>query len=76
MGTGPALTATDEAGYEVVAMTLAAIVMLAWGLLLGLGDGVYFVIPALILGAAAVASITPRRGIPASDYRNRLRTRS
>ncbi|GIJ31556.1 hypothetical protein [Micromonospora sediminimaris] len=59
-----------------VATTLAAIVMLAWGLLLGLGDGVYFVIPALILGAAAVASITPRRGIPASDYRNRPRTRS
>ncbi|MEV4711561.1 hypothetical protein [Micromonospora sp. NPDC049374] len=55
----------DLAGRAVgVTTTLAAMAMLTWGLLLGLGDGVYLVIPALILGAAAIASITPRRGMP------------
>ncbi|MFI7552783.1 hypothetical protein ACIBQ2_23895 [Micromonospora sediminimaris] len=59
-----------------IATTLAAIVMLAWGLLLGLGDGGYFVIPALILGAAVVASITPRRGMPSPTTGTEPRTRS
>lgn len=40
--------------------TVAAVVMLSWGLILGLGDGFYYVYPALVLGAAAVASIRPR----------------
>lgn len=59
----------DLTGRAVgVATALGALVMLCWGLLLGLGDGVYFVIPALLLGAAAVASIVPRRGSPARDH--------
>jgi hypothetical protein len=64
--------AADLAGRVVgVTTVLAAMVMFAWGLLLGLGDGVYFVVPALVLGAAAVASITPRRGVSVSDRRDR-----
>ncbi|MEV0158225.1 hypothetical protein AB0H57_31675 [Micromonospora sp. NPDC050686] len=62
----------DLAGRAVAATTaLGALVMLAWGLLLGLGDGIYFVIPALVLGAAAVASIAPRRGMSARNHSDR-----
>jgi hypothetical protein len=43
-----------------ITTALGAFVMLAWGLLLGLGVGFYFVIPALLMGAAAIASIVPR----------------
>ncbi|MBQ1023789.1 hypothetical protein [Micromonospora sp. C95] len=64
--------AADLAGRAVgVTTTLAAMVMVVWGLLLGLGDGVYFVIPALVLGAAAVVSVTPRRGMPAAERQDR-----
>ncbi|MCZ7423502.1 MULTISPECIES: hypothetical protein [unclassified Micromonospora] len=64
--------AADLAGRAVgVTTTLAAMVMLVWGLLLGLGDGVYFVIPALVLGAAAVVSVTPRRGTSAPGRQDR-----
>lgn len=47
--------------------TAAAAIMLGWGLLLGLGAGFYYVFPALILGAAAVASIRSRRTAPRGD---------
>ncbi len=64
--------AADLVGRAVgVTTTLAAIVVLAWGLLLGLGDGVYFVIPALVLGAAAVVSVTPRRGTSVPERQDR-----
>src|SRR5829696_3577206 len=35
--------------------TAGAVVMLGWGLLLGLGLGLWFVLPALLLGVAAAA---------------------
>lgn len=38
------------------ATTVSAVLMLGWGLLLGLGLGVYFVLPAILLGVAAVVS--------------------
>lgn len=40
--------------------TVAAVLMLGWGLVLGLGAGFYYVYPAMFLGGAAVASILPR----------------
>ncbi|SDZ19911.1 hypothetical protein SAMN05444365_10721 [Micromonospora pattaloongensis] len=59
----------DLTGRAVgITTALGALVLLAWGLILGLGDGVYFVIPALVLGVAAVASITPRRGMSARNH--------
>lgn len=64
--------AADLTGRAVGATTaLCALVMLAWGLLLGLGDGVYVVVPALVLGAAAIASITSRRGLPVRERGDR-----
>ena len=59
----------DLTGRAVgITTALGALVMLSWGLILGLGNGVYFVLPALLLGAAAVASIVPRRGTPARNH--------
>ncbi|MEU4474994.1 hypothetical protein [Micromonospora sp. NPDC023888] len=40
--------------------TVAALVLLVWALLLGLGIGLWFVIPALLLGVAAIATMTSR----------------
>jgi hypothetical protein len=45
--------------------------MLSWGPILGLCDGILFMLPALLLGAAAVASIVPLRGAPARDHEDR-----
>ncbi|MEV4412312.1 hypothetical protein [Catellatospora sp. NPDC049609] len=51
----------DLAGRAVaVTTTVAALVLLAWGLLLGLGVGLWFLIPALLLGTAVVAGIASR----------------
>jgi hypothetical protein len=44
-----------------ITTTVGALVMLVWGLYLGLGIGLWFMIPALLLGAAAVASVPSRR---------------
>src|SRR5688572_5469080 len=38
--------------------TVAALVMLMWGLILGLGIGMWFVPPALLLGMAAIATMS------------------
>jgi hypothetical protein len=54
-----------------ITTALGAFVMLVWGLLLGLGDGFYFVFSALFLAAAAVASIIPRRGTPGRGREDR-----
>jgi predicted histidine transporter YuiF (NhaC family) len=52
----------DLAGRAVgITTTVGALVMLVWGLLLGLGIGFWFIIPALLLGMAAVAGISSRR---------------
>ncbi|SCL19717.1 hypothetical protein [Micromonospora inyonensis] len=52
----------DLVGHAVAVTTTAgALVMLAWGLLLGLGIGLWFLLPALLLGAAVLASIPSRR---------------
>ncbi|MFF0154083.1 hypothetical protein [Micromonospora sp. NPDC005203] len=40
--------------------TVGALVMLVWALLLGLGIGLWFVLPALLLGAAAIAAMANR----------------
>ncbi|MGC4811109.1 hypothetical protein ACLQ29_11340 [Micromonospora sp. DT228] len=40
--------------------TVGALVMLAWALLLGLGIGLRFALPALLLGAAAIATMASR----------------
>ena len=54
--------AADLAGRAVASTTaVAALLMLGWGLYLGLGIGLWFVIPALVLGAAAIASVPSRR---------------
>lgn len=56
-----AVVAADVTGRAVgVVTTVAAVVMLVWGLLLGLGYGIYFVLPALVLGLAALATLRPR----------------
>ncbi|GGO25298.1 hypothetical protein [Micromonospora parathelypteridis] len=43
-----------------VTTTVSALVMLLWGLLLGLGIGLWFVLPALLLGVAAIATMATR----------------
>jgi hypothetical protein len=43
------------------ATVVAALVMLAWALILGLGIGLWFTLPALILGTAAIATMSSRR---------------
>ncbi|GAA3463757.1 hypothetical protein ACFFSW_31390 [Saccharothrix longispora] len=56
-----AVVAADLTGRAVGVVTaVAALVMLVWALVLGLGPGVYFALPALILGLAALASVRPR----------------
>ncbi|HET6287245.1 MAG TPA: hypothetical protein VFG15_10865 [Amycolatopsis sp.] len=55
-----AAAVADLTGRAVTVVTaVAAVLMLAWGLLLGLGSGVWFVLPALVLGLAALASLRP-----------------
>ncbi|SCL37371.1 hypothetical protein GA0074692_4644 [Micromonospora pallida] len=52
----------DLTGRAVgITTTVGALVMLVWGLILGLGIGLWFVVPALLLGMAAVATIPSRR---------------
>jgi len=52
----------DLTGRAVGVTTAAgALVMLAWGLYLGLGIGPWFLIPAFLLGAAAIATVPSRR---------------
>jgi hypothetical protein len=43
-----------------ITTTVAALVMLTWGLILGLGIGLWFVVPALLLAMAAVATASSR----------------
>lgn len=43
-----------------IVTTVAALVVLVWALLLGLGIGLWFVIPAVLLGMAAVATTAAR----------------
>jgi predicted secreted protein len=50
-----------------ITTVVAALVMLVWGLILGLGIGLWFIIPALILGIAAVASMSSRRAAVPSN---------
>lgn len=49
--------------------TVGALVLLGWGLVLGLGIGLWFVLPALLLGFAALATV-PARGAAVSSKRN------
>jgi len=44
-----------------ITTTAAALVMLTWGLILGLGIGPWFVLPALLLAMAAVTTVSSRR---------------
>ncbi|MFG2046631.1 hypothetical protein ACGFIW_04280 [Micromonospora sp. NPDC048935] len=44
-----------------ITTTVSAVVLLLWALLLGLGVGLWFVLPALLLGMAAIATV-PGRG--------------
>ncbi|MEJ2853281.1 MULTISPECIES: hypothetical protein [unclassified Saccharothrix] len=56
-----AVAVADLAGRAVTLVTtVVALVMAAWGLMLGLGPGIYFVLPALVFGIAALTSIRPR----------------
>lgn len=58
-----AVAVADATGRAIGAVTAgAALVMLVWGLLLGLGYGAYFLLPALILVVAGLASVRPPRG--------------
>lgn len=43
-----------------ITTTVGALVMLIWGLILGLGIGFWFIPPALLLGMAAVATMSSR----------------
>jgi hypothetical protein len=43
-----------------ISTTIAALVTLAWGLILGLGIGPWFVVPGLLLVMAAVATVSSR----------------
>ena len=64
-----AVAVADLTGRAVGTLTtVAALVMLVWGLLLGLGPGVWYVLPALVLGLAALAGGRPR-GRRAEDVR-------
>ncbi|MFG1868490.1 hypothetical protein [Micromonospora arborensis] len=49
-----------------ITTTVAALVMLVWALILGLGIGLWFVLPAVLLGMAAIATTasTDRSGRP------------
>jgi len=52
----------DLTGRAVgITTTVGALVMLVWGLILGLGIGSWFLLPALLLGIAVVARISSRR---------------
>jgi hypothetical protein len=52
----------DLTGRAVgITTTVGALVMLVWGLILGLGIGPWFILPALLLGIAVVARISSRR---------------
>ncbi|MGM1062499.1 hypothetical protein [Saccharothrix sp. Mg75] len=52
----------DAVGRFVVTTTAAAaLLVLGWGVFLAMFITPYFVFPALVLGAAAIASVRPRR---------------
>ncbi|MFI6821590.1 hypothetical protein ACIBJE_11645 [Micromonospora sp. NPDC050187] len=52
----------DLTGRAVgITTAVGALVMLVWGLILGLGIGLWFILPALLLGMAVVAGISSRR---------------
>ena len=56
-----AVAVADITGRAVGTVTaVAAMVVLVWGLLLGLGQGGYFLFPALVLVVAVLASVGPR----------------
>lgn len=56
-----AVLVSDLAGRAVAFVTtVVALAMAAWGLVLGLGLGFCFVVPALVFGIAALASVRPR----------------
>ncbi|GAB2968555.1 hypothetical protein [Saccharothrix stipae] len=56
-----AVVVADLTGRAVgFVTTVAALVLAAWGLVLGLGPGFYFVLPALVFGIAALTSVRPR----------------
>lgn len=68
LGVPPAAAAlalvADLTGRAVgITTTAAALVVLAWGVLLGLGIGMWFTLPALILGVAAIATLASRRPV-------------
>lgn len=58
-----------DLAHRAVGITtaVAALVMLVWALLLGLGIGLWFTIPALMLGTAAVATISSRHATGGED---------
>ena len=59
--TAAAVAVADATGRAVGTVTaVAALAMLVWGLLFGLGSGGYFLLPALILVVAVLASVRPR----------------
>ncbi|MDQ2586872.1 hypothetical protein [Saccharothrix yanglingensis] len=56
-----AVVVADLTGRAAGVVTaVAASALLVWALVLGLGPGVYFALPALILGLAVPASVRPR----------------
>ncbi|WP_447001943.1 hypothetical protein ACRAKI_19555 [Saccharothrix isguenensis] len=56
-----AVAVADLAGRAVgFVTTVVALLMAGWGLVLGLGPGISFVLPALVLGIAALTSVRPR----------------
>ncbi|MFC4855862.1 hypothetical protein [Actinophytocola glycyrrhizae] len=56
-----AVAVADATGRAVGTVTaVAALAMLVWGLLLGLGYGAYFLLPGLILAVAVLANVRPR----------------
>lgn len=58
-----AVAVADVTGRAVGTVTaVAALAMLVWGLLFGLGYEGYFLFPALILVVAVLASVGPRAG--------------
>jgi len=57
-----------DLAHRAVGITtaVAALVMLAWGLILSLGIGFWFTLPALLLGIAALATISSRHATVSS----------
>ncbi|TQM78682.1 hypothetical protein FHX81_0958 [Saccharothrix saharensis] len=62
-----AVAVADLTGRAVgFVTTVAALVVAVWGLVLGLGPGFSFVLPALVFGIAELTSVRPR-GLTASS---------